>query len=113
VSAPSRVEDPLKFRPASQPTGLAEALRHHTRMDIRKPRPPRRLTDAVGRLRRRHREALPALRPAPLEDQSTVLGGHTDQKAVRAPAAPAVRLECSLHDFRIPCNERTISEKPR
>ena len=53
-------------------------------------------------LRRRDGQTLPALGAAAFQDKSPVLGAHTHEKPVGAPAAATVWLERTLHDFGSP-----------
>lgn len=62
---------------------------------------PRAAGEVLGR---RHREPFPTLRAAALQHVTAILGAHANEKPVRAPAAPSVRLEraFALHDLATP-----------
>lgn len=104
------LESPLELSPALHPPAFAKRLGAHfgaflTGSDT---------GDGVDPKRRsgRHGQPLPALGAPALQNEPSFLARHADKKAVCALAAPAIRLEGTLHDGWIPCNERQMAEKP-
>ena len=62
--------------------------------------------------RRRDRQSFPALGPATLQDEPTVLRAHAHQEAVSATATTTVRLERTLHDLGSPVTGKNLRRNP-